>query len=348
MSETMEYKCVNCGGAMEFDVDSQNLKCPFCDSIVNVEEYSGFTPGAKMQWEEGESDDIKNYTCESCGGEIIAEDTTSATSCPYCGNKVLIEGQFADDLRPNFVIPFKKDKKDAKEAYTNFLKGKSFLPKVFKDENHIDEIKGVYVPFWIFDTSSEGSVRYEATSVNVYRRGDTEYTQTNVYEVVRGGTLEFEHIPVDGSEKMDDVLMESIEPFDFKEAVDFNIAYLAGYIADRYDVSMEDSVQRAKNRVVESTEAAFRDTIKGYTAVHQEYSDIHALDAKYYYALYPVWILNTTWEGEHFIFAMNGQTGKMVGDLPISKSEYRKFKLMLTVIFAVLVYLIVWMYFRVL
>ncbi|MDY5957612.1 MAG: hypothetical protein SPJ22_10835, partial [Frisingicoccus sp.] len=174
---------------------------------------------------------MRIYSCESCGGEIVADENTGATTCPFCGNRVLMKGQFTGGLKPNFIIPFKLDKKDAKKAYLNHLKGKPFLPKVFKDENHIDEIKGVYVPFWLFDGDVEANISYSAERTSVWESGDTEYTEHEFYMAKRAGSIQYAHIPADGSKKMDDTLMESIEPYDFSEAVDFRTAYLAGFLA---------------------------------------------------------------------------------------------------------------------
>ena len=139
---------------------------------------------------------------------------------------------------------------------------------------------------------------------------------------------------------MADDLMESIEPFDFQEAVDFQTAYLAGYLADKYDVSEQESVQRANARIKASTEDSFRETIHGYESVLVENSNIRLLGGKAKYALYPVWILNTSWRGKNYTFAMNGQTGRMVGDLPVDKNALWRWQLGITAVASVITYLI--------
>ena len=337
MSELMEYKCPCCGGVVEFDSTSQKMKCPYCDTEFDIEALKSrdeilnreATDSMAWQtsenvWAEEETSDMQVYHCKSCGGEIITDKTTAATHCPYCDNPVVMGGHFTGDLKPDYVIPFKLDKKAAKEAFLNHLKGKKLLPKLFKEENHIDEIKGIYVPFWLFDADVSADILYRGTKVRVWETGDTEYTETSHFSIERSGNAAFEHIPVDGSEKMPDDLMESIEPFDFSQAVDFQTAYLSGYLADRYDVDAEESIQRANSRVKQCTEDAFRSTVLGYTAVTTAQSAVNIENGKNQYALYPVWILNTTWNKEKYTFAMNGQTGKFVGNLPIDKGLYRK------------------------
>lgn len=285
---------------------------------------------AGSEWQNGEEEGLRSYVCKSCGGEIVAEETTAATSCPFCGNPVVMMGQFTGALKPDYVIPFKLDKKAAKAALTKHYTGKKLLPKVFKDQNHIDEVKGVYVPFWLFDADTEAYIRYKATRVRCWSDYNYNYTETSYFAVSRGGSVGFEHVPVDGSTKMNDNLMESIEPFDFSEAVDFQTAYLAGFLADKYDVDAEQSVLRANERIKKSTEDTFASTVQGYMSVVPESSSVRFENGKAKYALFPVWLLNTTWKGQNYTFAMNGQTGKMVGDLPVDKALYRKWLFGLT------------------
>lgn len=239
-------------------------------------------------------------------------------------------GQFSGSLKPDYVIPFQVDKKAAKAALKQHYGGKRLLPKVFKDQNHIDEIKGIYVPVWLFNADADANIRYKATKVRAWSDSNYNYTETSFYAISRGGKIGFERVPVDGSTKMDDALMESIEPYDFTGAVDFQTAYLAGFLADKYDVDSEQSIERANERIKKSTENAFASTVQGYSTVIPESTSIRLQNGKAKYALYPVWLLNTTWNGQRYTFAMNGQTGKFVGDLPLDKGAYKKWLFGLT------------------
>jgi len=339
MAVLQEYKCPCCGGAIAFDSKLQKMKCPYCDTEFEMETLVSYDnelkkePEEDMSWESaggaewknGETDGLRTYVCQSCGGEIVGDENTAATSCPYCDNPIVMMGQFSGNLKPDYVIPFKVDKKAAKEALKKHYSGKKLLPKVFKDENHIDEIKGIYVPFWLFDADADADIRYKATRVRTWNDNNYNYRETKFYSVTRGGKLKFERVPVDGSSKMDDALMETLEPFDFGEAVDFQTAYLAGYLADKYDVDSDQSKERANQRIKKSTEDAFANTVQGYTTVTTESTSIRLQNGKAQYALYPVWLLNTTWKGEKYTFAMNGQSGKFVGDLPMDKGMYKKY-----------------------
>ncbi len=344
MSVLQQYKCPCCDGAIAFDSSVQKMKCPYCDTEFDMETLQSYDnvlqneqaddmkwdTTAGNEWQPGETEGLRVYACKSCGGEIVGDETTAATSCPFCGNPVVMMGQFSGALKPDYVIPFKYDKKQAIAALKKHYGGKRLLPKVFSQQNHIDEVKGVYVPVWLFDADVNANIRYKATKVRTWSDSNYYYTETSFYAVTRGGTIGFERVPVDGSTKMDDALMESIEPFNFNEAVDFQTAYLAGYFADKYDVDSEQSVIRANERIRQSTADAFASTVRGYTTVEPVSSGIALSNGVAKYALYPVWLLNTTWNGNKYSFAMNGQTGKLVGDLPLDKAAYRKWLFGLT------------------
>lgn len=338
MNALQEYKCPCCDGAISFDAESQNLKCPYCGTEFDVETVVSYgedtqgdaedcmewktTPGE--QWQEGEAEGLITYVCNSCGGEIVGDENMASTKCPYCGNPVVVTGKVSGMLKPDLVIPFRLDKKAAVEALSAYYKDKRLLPKVFKDKNRIEEIKGVYVPVWLFDTEADAHIRYKATRSRMWSDSRYNYVETSHYSVTRAGSLCFEHVPVDGSSKMDDELMESVEPYDFSQAVDFNTAYLAGFLTDKYDVDAETSVKRANERIKKSTEEAFSSTVHGYESVIPVSSGVSFDNGSSKYALYPVWLLNTDWDGRKFYFAVNGQTGKVAGDLPMDKSAYFK------------------------
>ena len=332
MAETLlQYKCPYCGGKLEFDSATQQMKCPYCDSMVDIStletkddvlDQEPASASAGGTWSAGETDGMRVYSCQSCGGEIVADETTGAASCPYCGNPVVMVGAFSGDLKPDLVLPFKLDKAAAKDALSRHLRGKKLLPKIFKSENHIDEVRGVYVPFWLFDADVDADLQYSATQMRSWSDSDYDYTETSYYNVWRAGSIGFDNVPVDGSEHMEDDLMESIEPFDVSQAVPFQTAYLSGYMAERYDVSEQQSLDRARQRMEKSTGDAFADTVTGYSSVSLSSASIEPHISRAKYALYPVWILNTSWRGKKYTFAMNGQSGKFVGDLPLDKGAY--------------------------
>lgn len=342
------YQCPACTGPLHYSESLGKLKCDYCGTEYEVAEIEAMyakkeeksveaqkkaekeTEQKKQQqakaaeegWDTSDISDnwgkdaagMKSYNCPSCGAELICDETTAATSCPYCGNPTVVPGQFSGVLKPDYVIPFKVSKKEAIEKLKMHYKGRPYLPKSFKDDNHIEEIQGVYVPFWMFDGKASGEASYKATTSKVYEKGDEEITETRHYEVSRAGSIGFEKIPVDASSKMPDDHMDSIEPYDYSGLKEFSTAYLPGFLADKYDVSVKDSQKRADTRCASTLEDALRGTVTGYDSCTLEHKQIDLKRGKVHYALLPVWMLHTKWNGQDFLFAMNGQTGKMVGD----------------------------------
>jgi DNA-directed RNA polymerase subunit RPC12/RpoP len=339
-SQITNYQCPNCTGPLRFAGTSGQLECEHCDSRFEIsvieqlyadKEQAAAFAGTEPQWDPSasvgtwgaeEAAHMRSYTCPSCAAELICDDTTAATSCPYCGNPTVVPGQFTGQLKPDYVIPFKLDKDAAMEGLKRHYKGKKFLPKSFIKDNHIQDIKGIYVPFWLFDARSDGDIKYTGTKVHKHISGDEEVTVTEYYDVFRKGSISFSKIPVDGSKKMPDAHMDAIEPYDYSELKTFSSAYLPGFMADKYDMDADVCSQRANVRIKASTQDAFAATAKGYHSLTVDRSaiDIHGGDIKY--ALMPVWMLNSKWDGKDFLFAMNGQTGKFIGDLPMSWGKF--------------------------
>ena len=338
-SQVTNYQCPNCFAGLRFDGASGQMVCDSCETRLDVavveqlyadKEQAAAAAGSEPQWDVDmtnsfsaeEAANMRSYTCPSCAAEIICDATTAATSCPYCGNPTVVPGQFSAQLKPDFVIPFRLDKNAAVQALQNYYKGKKFLPKSFNNVDHLDEIKGIYAPFWLYNGETDASMRFKGTKVHKYMRGDYEITETDHYRVIREGSIAFEMVPVDGSSKMPDAHMDSIEPFDFRDLRPFSPAYLPGFLADKYDEDAEMCSKRANERIVASTEDAFRRTVAGYDSLSREYSRIDLKKGDIKYALMPVWLLSTKWKDKDYLFAMNGQTGKLIGDLPVDRGKF--------------------------
>lgn len=351
-TQVTNYQCPACTGPLHFAGGSGKLECEYCGASYDVAEIEALyaekeekAAAARQAAEEAgqsvpspdgnawdtsslsedwgaEGDGMRAYSCPSCGAELICDESTAATSCPYCGNPTVVPGQFSGQLRPDFIIPFRLSKEDAVTALKKHYKGKIFLPKSFTQKNHVQEIQGIYVPFWMFDGEAEGDAHYEATCSHTYRSGDYEVTKTEHYDVYRAGMVNFEKIPVDASSKMPDDHMDSIEPYDYQELKPFSTAYLPGFLADKFDVTVEQCLQRADQRCQGTLVSALRNTVTGYDTCTLINNSVNLKRGKVHYALMPVWMLNTKWKGKDFLFAMNGQTGKLVGDLPVSWGRF--------------------------
>lgn len=323
------HKCPSCGMSLTFDPASQQLVCSSCgnqfdigvvESMENAEgENTGFDWGDyKKNLTGQELDNSKVYICKSCGAQIVVDATTSATVCPYCDSAVIINDRVTENLKPNGIIPFKIEKKDLPKKIKEFYKGKPFLPNNFFSANKLENAHGVYVPFWLFDCSIEGEVDFKASRTTSYISGDYRVTTTSYYYLEREGGMSYKMIPVDGSEKMDNDLMDSIEPFNFDEIVDFDDRYLSGYVADRFDGDPDKEKGRAETRVINTTIQTFADDAS-YSSPTLVSNKMQITDSSVKYVLMPVYLFNSTYGGKTYRYAINGQTGKCVGELPISK-----------------------------
>ncbi len=350
-SQVTNYQCPACTGPVAFSSQSGNLECSYCGASYTVAEmeaeYAQKNTNAEQAFAKQEATDAQNaaaaraeqlqtptddwgadaqrmraYSCPSCAAELICDDTTAATSCPYCGNPTVVPGQFGGTLKPDFVIPFKFDKEAAKQALLNHYKGKPLLPGSFKTGNHVEEIRGVYAPFWLFDGRTDVDVLFKATHNEVTRTSNEKITTTSHYDVRRAGMVPFQKIPVDASTKMPDDHMEAIEPFHYEDLQPFSVAYLPGYLADKFDVSADSCAQRITERAGETAVDKMRDTVQGYDTCSVNQKQVNVVNERVHYCLAPVWMLSTKWNGKTYLFAMNGQTGKIIGDLPVSWGKF--------------------------
>lgn len=339
-----EYECPACGGAMEFNPKTQKLKCPFCDSEFDVKDYvanhNSSSTGQATESSTPGSEEIYIYSCGSCGGEILATESLGSLKCPFCSNNVVVKEKFTGEFKPDYIIPFKTTRDDAMTTYEKYVKSKKLVPKVFFEKNHIDELKGIYVPFWLYDGVQDFNGTYECTKTRSWSDSRYNYRETKYYEVIRSGTEKFEFVPVDGSKEMPDDLMESLEPFDHSAIVPFNMGYLAGFLANKYNVSSDDCKKRAFDRMADSTASDFRNTISGYSSVRPVNEQCGTRDSSCKYALYPVYILNTTWNGKNYLFAMNGQSGKFIGNLPWSPARAAKYYLTFAAVFSIIAFIV--------
>lgn len=344
------YKCPNCDASIPFDATSGKLKCEHCGTEYDLENIKAYNVEKNIQesvcdWNVSEKEVIAvngkvSFVCPACGGEVISDESTSATKCPYCGTPIINKEQLSGILKPNLIIPFKLTKEDALKKYGEHIKGKLFLPNDFKVNNIIDKMNGIYVPYWLFDGKANGQMRFRATKTRTLNKKDQQVQETRHYLVYRDGRADFENVPVEASTKLDDVLLDSIEDFNFKEAKEFNSAYLSNYLADKYDYDEKQSINKANTRIKNSIEMLLRDNIAGYDSIVPDVSSIQINNGKALYALLPVYIFTTKYNGKIYQFAMNGQTGKFAGDLPMDKSKALKYSLLIFIVSFVVLFLI--------
>ena len=320
----LQYKCPDCGTDMTFDAEKGTLFCESCNKSIAVEDYpiADFESFQEMTSTTtfGENE-ATQYQCKNCGAILITDADTSATLCSFCDSPMVLSDRLSGKMAPAKVIPFKVSKQQAQEAFRKWCKKGLLTPKDLMSAHRVKSITGMYVPFWLYDLYGKGEAIANCTKVHTYSDDDYIYTQTKHYKVYRKVDLDFLKIPADASAKMDDTLMDALEPFNYKELKDFNTPYLAGFIAEKYNYTDKDLFERVKSRVEQYVDDYIRSTITGYTSTNFTEKTIGVKQRNAVYTLLPVWMISYKYNNSEYMFTMNGQTGKIIGKPPISKSR---------------------------
>lgn len=321
-----EYECPNCGAPMIFDSALQEMLCEHCGTAKTVEMMDELKAQKEdtrdtTEYQTGGDASLKRYTCSSCGAEIMTDEHTAATFCSFCGSPALMEDRLSGQTMPACIIPFKINKEQAQQRYRAWCKKGIFTPKEFSAQSTIEKITGMYVPFWLYDYDANAKISADCTKVHRERRGNTEYTHTDYFHVYRDVSEKFEKLPLDASEKMPDDVMHRLEPFSYHELQEFNMGYLSGFMAEKYNYTSEEMRQQAEKRVEEYIYNEARNTIHGYSTTTVVGRSIQLRCERATYAMLPVWILNYRYKGKDYLFTLNGQTGKLDGKLPLSKGR---------------------------
>ncbi|MCH5193108.1 MAG: hypothetical protein J1F11_04035 [Oscillospiraceae bacterium] len=336
MSEALQLKCPNCGATVEFKADRQKFVCDFCDSEFTEAEIGGANPQNRTDTAEPVnefSEHTNLYICRSCGAEIVTDENTAASFCHYCHNAVTLKGRVSGALQPELIIPFKYNRDLAERAFLDWCSKKWFLPGDFKTKGQMEKMVGLYVPFWLADCRVDASVVCDARNVSSHRSGDYRITHTRVYNVERSAKMEYRGVPADGSKKLDDALMDAVEPFNYNEFVPFSMNYFSGFYADKYDVDKNEVFPRIRKRMEDGAKKALMDDIRGYTSVSPTRSDLKVEQANWHYAMLPVWFMTYIHNGKKYFFAINGQTGKLAGIPPLSGLKTALLAIALFIIF---------------
>lgn len=341
MGKVLDVQCPHCSAPVRFDAKIGKLHCEYCGYEFDASEVKQEVEEEKIEETSEETEEevsYVRYNCPDCGAEIITDETTAATFCLYCGNTSIIKNRLEGKFAPSLIIPFKTEKEKAIEAFKNIRKGRPFVPASFNSEANIEKITGLYIPFWLYDVTIDGTMSGKATKVKTWSTGNTHYTKTDYYNVERGLTMPFRRIPVDGSKKFDNDIMNTIEPFDYNELVKYNHAYLSGFLAEKYDVDSEEAFTDAKERAEASGKATLDNSLS-YTTVSKTSENMNIKEYTHEYVLLPVWMVSVKFNNEYYIFAMNGQTGEFVGNIPLDKKK--------AIIYCIIVFVIVMLIFLV-
>ena len=290
-------------------------------STTPAEGQPGWVEPPPTYLDEATGQKMAQFQCNSCGGEIIGSPDMVSARCPWCNNNFVATGQLTSTRVPDRMIPFAMTKEQALEAFKANMKGLKLIPREFKQVS-VDDIQGVYVPYWLYDATVAGEGNFSCENIRTWTDSEYEYTQHQEYQVYRSANVAFLDVPVAGTTKVTDKLTESIEPFDYTKSVAFSPAYLTGFMTNKYDVEAQDANPRALERMKDSTEEVLRNSISGYDTVSTINTSIQPAFGELEYVFLPMWLMNVDFQGKNYNYAMNGQTGKFVGTFPVSERKY--------------------------
>ena len=323
------YQCKHCGADLSWDPEAGCLKCQYCGNEYQVTDFEDATltnepiEPENIEKEYTNVEDLSNdmvvYECQNCSGTVIAQKTTMATVCPYCGEAISITSKSVGKFRPKLCIPFSRSKKEIIDLYKKYVSQSPLVPKNFKEESTVEKIQGLFAPFYLHTLIDKAKIVFSGEKCSDRKRGYDKVTKHDVYDIGIKADALFEKIPTDASVRLDNELMNSLEPFDYTECEDYNPAYMAGFLAEQIDDDETALNERAEERAREGMRASARKQTTGYSSVTIQMEEHNIENHKKEYTMLPVWMLNVKHKNNKYTFAINGQTGKVVGKLPLDK-----------------------------
>lgn len=345
-----QYKCPGCNSDFVFDITTGMLKCPHCGTTMSIkdapktelstgsgddnpamdpfdpndiedEQTFEYSQERNIPHSEFSDNDVNEYLCNNCGGVILADKETTATHCSYCGSPVILADRLSSRLAPANVIPFHITKDQAQKRFEKWCKNGRFTPNSFKRADRVKHITGMYVPFWLFDMNGHGDIDATCTKVHTHSNSQYRTTETSYFHVYRKINLNYVKVPVDASEKMNDDLMDKLEPYNYSEMRTFQMPYLSGFLAEKYDYTDEEMLPRVRKRIESYVNSYIPSTMLGYSSTRINQKNIIIQKNNAFYTLLPVWMVYYDYHDSEHVFLMNGQTGKVVGKPPIEKKK---------------------------
>lgn len=301
----MIYKCQNCGANTVYSPEKGAMHCPHCDGIDSEKKQAG----------------AGLYQCVNCGAPIKPEQYDSACRCGHCGSYMIFEERIEGSYEPHLILPFKIGKEQAKELIKREFGKKLFLPTEFLKEAYLDTMEGIYVPFFMYDYYCQYDYEGIGKKVRTWRSGDTEYTETSIYRIERSMEVAFDKIPVDASIQMDDQTMDLLEPYDYGALEQFDSKFMSGFYGEMKNMEPDALEQRARKKAGNDAESLMQAAITGYSSVRPERRDLRLNNTNAQYALLPVWQYSYKYHGAEYEFKLNGQTGKLIGNIPLSAGK---------------------------
>ena len=316
----MAFRCMNCNGSMVFDVKLQQMRCQHCGSVCDPEDFVMRDTSPEANGNTYVNDgNMKLFTCQNCAATLEATEDSMIGICPYCGGQSFVTSD-AQSQKIEHIIPFKISKEECVELYSNYAQGIRYLPKELRDPEFIRNFTGIYMPFF----------QYDAQFGAVHVTGEKTVESNRRYDVVNSYRIEGEivgdyprGVTFDGSRYLADEISERVLPYDTSYECAFYPGFLAGFYADASTVDPERYYPDAAVRAEEDMLGAIVTSIKGNTGIKvDESSTVKTTITGHHQVLHPLWFL--TWrKNDRVAYAViNGESGKVVSDLPLDLGSF--------------------------
>jgi DNA-directed RNA polymerase subunit RPC12/RpoP len=354
------YICPKCAGKMNFDAASGMLNCPFCGHSMPV---PTTTDAVKehdllqtLQDESGKAHgygtDVKAINCKSCGATVNVPANVTSTQCPFCGSNQVIEQKPDPKLiQPESVVPFGVDEATAHRKFRDWLGQGWFHPNDLKALGGGQKLRGVYLPFWTFDAHAESNWRaesgdyyYETEWVTVTRDGKQVREQQQVQKVRWYWTSghhsgEYDDVLVYATRSINLKILQKIYPYDTQKLLTYKPDFLAGWSAEAYQIPLAEAWPLGRDILYNHEHSACDSLVPGDTHRNLSVStDLSQLTYKH--VLLPVWVASYRYNNKTFQFMINGQTGKVQGEKPISAIKVAIAVVVALIIIGIVLYLI--------
>lgn len=350
MENKKTYYCENCGGVMEFNIDTQNLKCPNCGTQKKVEIENKEVEEHELTEKAMKSIKVEQKTstsmeCEGCGALVEVDATSTATECPYCGCNYTVSEKQIEGIVPDGVVPFKIKKEDVEQIFVNWINNIKMAPDVLKNLYQGDKIQGIYMPFWTFDanvTAKYTAIAGTRKRVVTKDKEGNEKVETKIdWKKVSGEVNKsFDDTIIRASDKLKENLLNSLS-YNTKDIPPYSPDYMSGYCAEIYTVSLQDANKLAKNKMKNKVSGMCRDKIKDkYDEVKDLDIDVSYKDETYKYILLPVYSTVYRFQDKEYHVLINGQSGKIIGEYPTDSSKVRTIVIIVVVILAIIIFVL--------
>lgn len=329
-------KCTSCGGDLRYDIASASLQCKSCGT--------GFDPYEIDRVSEAETQTdsmgVTVFTCPQCAGEMVGMDHELNGKCSFCGSEVVFSSRMGETKKPKYIIPFQKTKEECKQIYLKAVNDYRFTPKELKDPKHIDEFRGIYVPYWLYEVSQEGDFSFSGTTT----KSSGNYEIIDYYTLTGHNSSRYNQIPHDASSVLYDDISERVEPFEFKfmkkDSVGlkpFTPSFFSGFYAETPDVEAETYHEYARNVADDMTKHYIdhgSPTAKYTISLPNNIQSVLNSEVEgHELAAVPIWFLSYRKKDRVAYAAINGQTGRFVSDIPIDFGKMFRFILIFAAVF---------------